>query len=213
MTLSILCVTKAEKFALEMLVRMREQANLLEAELVIVQDGETLADWVKPLADNYALVRGKGYIESVLDMAIDVTSGAYVLRMDDDESISPEMMSWLLHGKYKSGDHWAFPRKHLWQDGYYIASQPLYPDLQTRLSTREKSGGRHGVHDGSPYGTGKVADVSIWHHKFRLRNLPERRKIAAKYDQLREGGGTGLWHAFNLPEEYYKSGEMRIEKL
>lgn len=212
MSLSILCVTRGEDYALPQIVHMREVADMVGAELVLVQDGDTLADWATALADKAVAIKSAGYIESILDAAIAETSGDYVLRLDDDETC-PELAGWLMKGGHLSADHWSFARKHLWQDGYYISSAPLYPDLQTRLSVRAKAGGRNTLHVGSPFGAGNTAPVAIWHHKFRLKSPATRRKIAASYDEVIDGGGTGNWMAFNLPEDYYKSGEMKLEAL
>ena len=148
--------------------------------------------------------RGAGVIENVLDDAVGTAVAAghpdnFILRLDDDEHMSSEMIGWLWLGKYREHDHWAFPRLNLWPDGSsYIASHSLFPDYQTRLSTVEKSGGRSRVHDGSPHGTGELAPVAIEHHKFLVRDEADRRRLLAGYEAL--GADHGHRH-FSVPED------------
>lgn len=201
MTLSLLCVTKGEPHAAEFLRALRSVADALEAEFVVVSDGFPTIT-ARNLADEYLVVQSDGSIESVLDEAVAACSGDYVLRIDDDEEVSAEMVVWLQSGEYTQSDVWSFPRKNLWRDGY-LTNPPLYPDIQTRLTTKEKAGGRKQVHDGSPFGAGRVANVHILHHKFLVKSYAERKEIALRYDALREGGGTGHWLPFNLPEDAF----------
>lgn len=143
--------------------------------------------------------RGAGVIEHVLDDAIATCPNGYILRVDDDERISLEMLGWLATGAYREQEHWAFPRMNLWPDAdHFITSHSLWPDYQTRLSVKAKSGGRTGVHDGSPFGTGELAPCAIEHHKFLVRSEAERREILARYEAL----GADRGHAqFSVPED------------
>ncbi|UYN89894.1 MAG: glycosyltransferase family 2 protein [Anaerolineales bacterium] len=219
MTLSLLCVTKGEPHAAEFLADTSVQAAALGAEFVVAHDGDFLAGADAEIAARLSaipklgansmhyLVKSNGSIESVLDEAASVCSGDYILRIDDDELISAEMMLWLYSGEYTQSDVWSFPRKHLWRDGY-LTNPPLYPDIQTRLTVKEKAGGRKQVHDGSPFGAGRVANVHILHHKFLVKSYVERKALAARYDSLREGAGTGHWLPFNLPEDAFETLEV-----
>lgn len=206
MTLSLLCITKNEPHAAEFLRALRGVANRLGAEFVVVSDGFSTIT-ARNLADEYLVVESNGSIESVLDEAVAACSGDYILRIDDDEKISAEMIVWLDTSEYTQSDVWSFPRRHLWGDGY-LTNAPLYPDLQTRLTTKAKAGGRKQVHDGSPYGAGQVASRHILHHKFLIKDYQKRKELAEKYDQLRPGAGTGQWLPFNLPEEAFENLEV-----
>lgn len=202
MMLSILTVTKLEPHSAYFLGKMRDLALALSAEFVVVVDGETPV--IFPDADRVGVVQSKGYIESVLDEAVNACRGRYILRLDDDEMASPAMERWLAHGCHLTADNWQFPRAHLWPDAESVIMTPhLWPDMQTRLSVKEKAGGRGGVHAGSPFGMGEYAPVTIEHHKFLARTYEERLAIAKRYDAYSAGYGTGNMKPFSLPEDAY----------
>ena len=209
MTLSILCVTRAEPFALPFLRALSDAAEVLEAEYVLLLDAVPASRpfGYAPETADYQIrrVRSAGYIESVLDEGVGCCNGTYVLRVDDDERISPALLQWLEGRCYEGADHWAFPRANLWGDERSVlVNPPLWPDLQTRLSVKSKAGGRHGVHDGSPYGTGTIAPVVIEHHKYLVKSRAEREAQARGYDALRSGAGTAphFW-PFMVPEDAF----------
>lgn len=179
--LTILCITQHEPHAKPFLNHCASVAAVLGMRFAIA-DG-----------------RGVGVIENVLDEVIDGCPDGYILRIDDDEWISDEMIEWLATRAYREHDHWAFPRMNLWPNAdHFITSHSLWPDYQTRLSVKAKSGGRTGVHDGSPFGTGELALCAIEHHKFLVRSEAERREILARYEAL----GADRGHAqFSVPED------------
>lgn len=207
LNLSILCVTKAEDCVLDLLHKLEMDALYLSAEFVLVADGEeahrklTHSGFDRlAKGSNIPIVHSKGYIESVLDEAVEYTTRDYILRIDDDESTSPPMLEWLLSGVWASHDNWTFPRAHLWgDDGHYISNSPLWPDYQTRLSVKAKSGGRLAIHAPSPYGAGEIAPVPILHHKFLVRSYQDRVRILDGYEHMQEGAGKGFI-SFSLPE-------------
>lgn len=145
---------------------------------------------------------GARCIEDILDEAVAGCPDEWILRLDDDELPSQEMVDWLAADAYEAADHWAFPRLNLWGDeDHYITTPPLYPDLQTRLSVKTKSGGRHQIHAGSPHGTGEIAPCAIEHHKFLVRPLAERQALAREYELIAPGAGVGShYSAFSTPE-------------
>lgn len=207
--LSILCITRLGSHAEPFLRDMQALADRLDAELVLGIDGYLLPidPELAPHATRLAL-KSCGYIESVLDEAISVCSGEYVLRLDDDERVSPEMVTWLKAQDYFDTDHWAFPRMHLWPDERrYITNPPLWPDLQTRLSVKDKSGGRRQIHAGSPFGTGRIAEVAIEHHKFLVRDRAEREALLAEYKALMPGADA--WAPFSVPEMFAEQLQTR----
>lgn len=219
MTLSILCVTRGDNAAFPFLRELAEDADHMGAEFVLVVDGTSTWPMLSflPEAGDWQLrrVQSAGYIESVLDEAIGYCDGDYVLRLDDDERISPALLAWLEGRHYEAADHWAFPRANLWGDAESVlVNPPLWPDLQTRLSIKAKAGGRHGVHDGSPFGTGRIAPAVIEHHKYLIKSREVREAQAHGYDALRPGAGTdpAMW-PYMVPEAAYERVGLRLAPL
>lgn len=205
MRLSILCVTRAEHYAFHFLAYMHFLARQLQAQLVIVADGdEALACLQGQFNCTLGVVHSQGYIESVLDQALQHCQGDYVLRLDDDEMCSPAMERWLERESYLAAPHWKFPRQHVWPDlGTCLVTPHLWPDHQTRLSVKAMAGGRYAVHAGSPYGGGADAPVSMWHFKFLVKTRDQRLEVAQRYDAFCPGYGTGSMLPFSLPEDAY----------
>lgn len=204
--LSILCVTKCEAHAPQFLRHFVTVADLIGAEPVIVYDGEDAVDRAREAGVyhyGHYIVHSKGYIESVLDTALSFTTRPYVLRLDDDESMSGAMVQWLEASRYTEQNHWKFARAHLYGDTqHYLQHPQLWPDHQTRLSVREYAGGRSSIHAGSPFGGGHVAPCVLLHHKFLVKTYEERRAIADRYDGIQRGAGrAGGMVAFQLPED------------
>jgi hypothetical protein len=212
--LSILCVTRGEDYAIPMLRHMDMVARMCEAELVFAVDGPDNYGKILRLrlADTVAQVNSKGFIESVLDEAVALCSRPWVLRLDDDECCSDEMVQWICEKKYLKRQHWKFPRLHLFPTTEQaVATAPLWPDHQTRLSRAHLAGGRATVHAGSPYGGGELAPVAIEHHKFLLKSYPERKRIAQVYESFHKGYGLGAdMLPFSLPEDAFSEQQMAI---
>lgn len=206
--LTIICITKGEACCLPLLAKMTQDAQGLGASMLLFLDnnrGDFTPEFYEhgPAYFVLFLVNSGGYVESVLDYAVSKPETRYVLRLDDDERMSPEMISWLASGAYRASDHWKFPRAHLWRDeSTFIAAHPLWPDHQTRLSVKEKAGGRTTVHAGSPFGGGRLAPCYIEHHKFLIRSREEREEISARYEKLQPGAGTHF-RSFSVPEEVF----------
>ena len=204
--LSLLCVTKAEPHAKRFLAEMLDLGRQLEAEVIFAADGVAamgqIVAWGLPVLSMRGVV-SKGYLESVLDEAVEFCSRDYVLRLDDDEGCSKAMVRWLTNRAYESGNHWKFDRVHLWGDCRTALVTPqLYPDAQTRLSVKRLAGGRSVIHAGSPHGGGLVAPCAIEHHKLLVKTLEERRAIVRRYDLVNPGSGTSF-AAFSVPEDVY----------
>ncbi|RPI95498.1 MAG: hypothetical protein EHM40_02790 [Chloroflexi bacterium] len=187
MKLSILCVTKNEPRAKPFLADMCLVAEALGAEFVKVVDGTD--------------VHSGGYLESVLDEAVAMCHGDYVLRLDDDEMIGEDFVDWLSRGEFDSGIY-TFPRWNLWGDEkHYIVNDMLYPDLQTRLTAKELAGGRQTIHSGSPFGIGMVMSFPILHYKYLVKSYAERKAIAQIYERIVPGAGFGFYKIYSLPED------------
>lgn len=210
--LSILIITNGQDHAAPFLREARKAATLLRAELVIVGDGKAGYFMAQNYADVACVMYSAGYLESVYNAAVQKCGRDYVLRLDDDETISPALMAWLSEEKYLSGDLWTFPRCNLWGDrDHFITNSPLWPDIQTRLGKKGLMGGRYHIHEGSAHGTGQIAPCAILHHKFIVKSRPERERIAAKYDSVRPGAGTGQTYApFGLPEACYNKLDIAL---
>lgn len=202
--LSILSVTRG--FYPRMLESMVDLALLVGeplCEVVLAADGPEAVDRLGYLARfaRIVTVQSRGYIESVLDEAVAACRGKYVLRLDDDERVSKPMAWWLVRRRYLVDDHWQFARAYLWGDELtYLDQHPLWPDWQTRLSVAAKAGGRHAVHDGSPYGGGRPAPVAIEHHKYLLQSREEREALIRHYDSVQSGSGSAF-RGFYVPED------------
>lgn len=207
--LSILCVTKAEQHSFALLSAMRDLAADLRAEFVLVADGAIAAGRLMDRSfKGMRLVQSKGYLESVLDEALEFCSSDYVLRLDDDERCSPAMVRWLKARAYETANSWKFSRVHLWGDEQHaLVTQHLYPDHQTRLSTKAYAGGRTTIHAGSPFGGGIEAPCAIEHLKFLLKTIEERRAIVVRYDSIQVDAGSAF-RAFSCPEDVYSEEDI-----
>src|SRR5690606_38550481 len=104
--LAVLCVTSNPPHARHFIEAHMRDAHRLGARYVLALDGTPREPW---MPEDVLHVRSAGYIESVLDLAVAACPKGYVLRLDDDELASPEMMWWLAAGDYREHDHWAFP--------------------------------------------------------------------------------------------------------
>jgi hypothetical protein len=187
--LSILCVTKPSERAQPFIVNMSILADRLDAEFILAVDGVD--------------VHSKGYIESVLDDAIALTHGDYILRLDDDERCSPAMVRWLEAREYETGDHFTFPRVHFWGDSSsVIVEEHYFPDFQTRLSVRAKAGGRNQIHMGSPYGAGEITRVCLEHWVYLAKSYEERCATGVRYNQIRAGADGGVFRSSSIEDEH-----------
>ncbi len=198
MSLSILCVTRMEDFALKYLQQMSDLCRLLSAEFILLNDSDRHTPWASQP------VQSKGYVESVLEIGVKACSGDYILRLDDDEQVTPAMAEWLYGRVYEGVDHWKFATANMWTLTHFIHMPPVWPDHHTRLSVKAKAGGRHTPHCGSPFGGGELAPVIFEHHKFVIKSFEQRKKIAATYDAYAAGYGTAdNMRPFSLPETCY----------
>jgi hypothetical protein len=188
-SLSILCVSQCKPRALPFIQGHAAHGCGLGRGVRARQDGVD--------------VHSKGYFESALEDALNLTHGDYVLRLDDDERCSRAMLRWLELKKYEEADHWSFPRIHLWRDPFtMIREQYYWPDLQTRCSVRAKAGGRSEIHAGSPFGAGTIARVCIEHFVYLVKPYEERIAIAENYHRIRHGADGGPFRASAIEDEH-----------
>lgn len=217
--ISILAVTRGEAHTPRFLHHFLTLASALDGEMVLGCDGPRASEImntvvslvspsVRPAKVHTIDVRpNQPIIEAVLHQVVAACTAPYVLRLDDDETLNPSAIEWLVSGAYERRDVWKFNRAHLWGDeGTYLEAPQLWPDHQTRLSTREKAGGRHWIHAGSPFGGGDLAPeaCAILHHKFLVRTREAREDIGRRYDGVQHGAGiAGGMRAFQLPEDVF----------
>lgn len=201
-SLSILCVSKGERYAPLFLHSMEVLAEGLGAEFVVAADGDGAEQQALAFCAKLVRVASTGCVESVLDAAVEACGGEYILRLDTDELASIEMEKWLALEEWKTADHWCFPRAYLWGDTrHYLTAGHFWPDFQTRLSIKAKAGGRGGhVHALSPFGMGTAAPCAIEHHKFLVTSREEREDLVRHYDRVQAGAGSGF-RVFYLPED------------
>lgn len=206
MELSILCITSGHPRSTPFTSELYRIGNELGAEVVVAVDGKD--------------VHSKGYIESVLDDGLALTHGDYVLRLDDDEKVSPAMLTWLQQKQYLQAPVWSFPRVHLWESPqWFVIEQYYFPDFQTRLTTREKASRPKDIHSGCPWGWGTIARVAIEHWCYLVKSYEERCAIGLNYKQIREGADGGVYRASSIEDEHpqglslmeYNDGSIPIQ--
>lgn len=204
MRLSILTVTRCEPYTPRFLLHFRALADILSAEFVVAHDR---CDPIECGADKYLPVASSGAIEDVLVEAHAACSGDYVLRLDDDETLSAQAIMDVVEWARCESDTkvYAFPRANLWGDQWHaVSSGHLFPDFQARLMPRERET-RALIHEGI------LPDAAmpgmILHHKFLLKSREEREKIAAGYELKRPGCGSGHYLQFSVPERCFETVE------
>lgn len=200
--LSIICMTRGSSNSFEFLGNIGSIARQLQAEFVVGVDG--IREWPAPLEWSVLPIQSNGYVESALNQLARHTHGQWILRLDDDESISPAMFEWLKERKYLGYPAWAFPTMALWgTKDKFIVSDPFWPDTHVRLTARHLAADWPDEPHGKPKWVkqAKVAPAAILHHKFLLKNYEERRRIADTYESKMEGGGHGRRLIYNCPED------------
>jgi hypothetical protein len=215
-TLSILCVTMAEPHARQFVVWMKYLALTIGAEFVLGLDGEVARKSSILSLANTAIDTPAHDVplqEMVSDLCVNACHGDWILRLDDDECVSPALEKWLASKAYENGTEgtYSFPRVYLYPDAsHYLTNPGIYPDLQTRLGRRENMLGVTYIHAGNPHGPGRVLPYAIEHHKLLVKDFDERKRIAARYEAIRSGAGTLPEYArYNLPEMFYPEMEYK----
>ena len=199
--LTVLCVTRASSHVWPFLAEMEALAECCGGEFVVGTDGIDATELMveSDIAAHIVPVHTPGYPEAVLEQVLAECHGTYILRLDDDERCSSDMMEWLIARSYTSSDHWCFSRAWLWTDEKHrLVNAPFWPDHQTRLSVRAKAGGIRSIHPQSPFGMGRIAPVAIEHHKFLLQSREMREAVVKAYNQIQPGAGM---REFYIPEE------------
>jgi hypothetical protein len=151
---------------------------MLHAELVI---GCDRCDVDVPSAKKVTLdASACPVVETILEEAVSHCSGEYVLRLDDDETLSLAMFGYLASGDWVNHQAIAFPRAHLWQnESLMLTGSQWWPDVQMRLSLK-KHAIRKVVHEGPPM-IDSVVGASLLHHIWLVRTREERLDACRRY--------------------------------
>jgi hypothetical protein len=180
--ISVLCVTRGEPHSERFLRHFALVAKFLGAEFVV---GADRAPHVQALGGKVVPVDCSSCpaVETVLEEAVAVCSGDWILRLDDDESVSLAMLYWMMTFDFSRGEAVAFPRAHLWGDEATAMTNPGYwPDWQMRLSLR-KWAVRKVLHEPAAR-IDIVAPACLLHHVYLVRDRAARKECAERYCKI-----------------------------
>lgn len=206
-SLSIICMTRGTIHNADFLFDLTEAAVALGAEMLVGVDG--VREYPVPISLRMKVlpIQTDGFVESGLNQLARHAQGRFVLRLDDDESISPAMLQWLKEKRYEGAPAWVFATAALWgDDKHFITSPPFWPDTHVRLTAWHLASDWPNEPHGKPswVRTARPAPVAIRHHKFLVRTYEERKAIADGYEAKLKGGGHGKRLVYNLPEAVLK---------
>lgn len=212
MNLSIITQTDGVKYARRFLHEFRQLAGDLDADLVIAGDGDNGQAMAQDFADRVVRIDLRGIPEAGIRPACEAACGDMILRLDDDETVSPAMRDWLLKREWEQGGIFSFPYAWLWEDDkHFLTSRPFWPDPHTRLMPKDLTA-RWKVypHAGNRFGLGKLIPVAHCHHKFLVQSVEQRQQRAAKYESVGPGLGLGMHYGkFFFPERFCTSLTVR----
>lgn len=179
--ISVLCVTRGEPHTPRFLGHFGLVAAFLNAELVIARDR---CDVQVPGAKVIDVdCSNCPMIESVLEEAVAACSGDWILRLDDDETVSFAMLGCLMASGLSKYEAVGFPRAHLWAStSTMIKNAEYWPDVQMRFSKRQWAV-RRTLHEG-PARMDVVAPAAILHHVYLVRDREARREVAERYCRI-----------------------------
>ena len=201
--LSIICMTRGGGSSYQFINALSLQAKRLGAELVVGHDEGFDFSTTLHMYTKFIPIQTSGYVESALNQLARHAQGQFILKLDDDESISPLMLEWLRERRYMGYPAWAFPSAALWGDeGHFITTPPFWPDTHIRLTAWHLAADWPDEPHGKPKWErqAKIAPVAIRHHKFLLRGLAERQQIADRNESKLQVGAHGSRLVFNCPE-------------
>lgn len=208
-SLSVACITGGPgRRVAAVLEPLREIAD----EIVIAADArvgpERLAEYAG-VADRVLRIRFE-FLERHLAWLHAQCAGEWILRLDDDEVVSPGLLA-ALPGMLAATDvlQYRIPRRWLYPDpGHWLSEAPWDPDLQTRMVRTGPwlrfPGLLHtSVQDVLP---GRVVEEPIYHLAHLTEDTDARRARAVRYEVLRPGleapGGGPLNPVYYVPEDW-----------
>lgn len=206
MSLSILVFTEGLDFAARFLADFRDLARTLGAEYVIAGDHARGYNMARLYADVPLQVETRGLQEHKIAEAAIQCRGDWVLKLDDDETCSQAMRTFLAGYDWQTAgpQAYSFPYAWLWGDeAHFITSPPFWVDPHARLMRKPLMlDWPTGVHQNNPH-SGPIIPASLCHHKFLVKGIEARREVARRYDGFMAGAGTGQHYGkFTLPEVY-----------
>lgn len=206
MNLSICCLTNAPSGRLASIL---EQLRPVADEIVLGADSSvgaarhheysSIADTVLPVDFQFA--------ERHLGWLAEQCSGDWILRVDDDEVPSRELIErlpWLTAQQveqYWVPRRWLYPTPNSWLD-----ELPWWPDPHNRLVRRNADLHFSGVlHRGAePVMPARFLEWPIYHLECILKDRPSREAKVARIEAMRPGltapGGGPLNEVYYLPE-------------
>ena len=200
-TISVLCVTRGEPHTPRFLSHFSMVARFLRAEYVVCVDGGADVD---SFGGKVVQVDCSSCptVETVLEEAVAACSGDWILRLDDDETVSLAMLYFLANFTFGS-EAVAFPRAHLWGDERTaIVNQEYWPDWQMRFSLREYAV-RKVLHEPPPK-CDLLAPACLLHHVYLVRSKEERKECAERYCKI-------LGHDFPEKPTYWPSDYLDVK--
>ncbi len=214
MSLSVLCQTYGANYAGPFLAKFRRLADALDADFVIVGDGYAGELLAKDYADKVVRIDMQHTPEEGIYPGCKACKGDWVLRFDDDETLSTAMRQWLVQRRWEQATEsvFSFPYCWLWGDAqHFITSPPFYPDPHARLMPkRMMEQWLVTPHAGNLFGLGLVVPVAHLHHKFLVQSREHRERHAAKLDAVQQGYGLGAHYGkFMFPERFCDSIRVR----
>lgn len=126
----------------------------------------------------------------------------WVFAIDYDEQLSPEWQqdSWRQILETTQLTHFWCPRRWVVPGGRYIASSPLWPDLQLRLVRNGVAGTAFPakLHDliQVPGVGGLFQHLGLYHHNLWLWSRAAREDKVRQYEELRVGGGMSRYYLY-----------------
>lgn len=126
----------------------------------------------------------------------------WVLVLDYDEQISPDWHhdTWRRLLQTTDCTHFWVPRRWVVPGGRYVASAPLWPDLQLRVIRNGVPGTAFPskLHDliHVPGLGGLLQHLGLYHHNLTLWSRAAREEKVRQYEALRSGGGLRRYYLY-----------------
>ena len=205
------------------IIARNEEANIVDClrsvdwvdEVVVVDCGSTdrTTDLCRESGAKVEHRDWTGHIDQK-NHAIDVAKNGWVLCIDADERVSPELQDEILHEMESAEGCWdgfVFPRRTHYL-GRWISHSGWYPDLKLRLFKREKGrwGGVNPHDEVTVTGNTKQLRHDLWHFSYdsisdHLDTINSFTSIAAA-EKLRMNVGLVLLHMlFNPAVKFVKT--------
>jgi hypothetical protein len=209
-SLSVLCITRDP--GSQVVAVLRPLCDIAD-EIVVVADSrvsdEDLAQYAT-VSDRLLLYEFAAPVERPYGWAHAQCQGRWVLRIDGDEVLSPELIERLprLIARRDRIQYW-LPRRWCHPDaGHWLDEKPWAPDYQGRLVRNDPATlGFPGLMHSSaiPREPRELVEEPMYHLDLLLHDRAAREAKAREYEALRPGlsaSGGGPQNLYYLPEEW-----------